>query len=402
VQLVALPLAIVGVWILARAAGPVLLIFIVAAVVALILNPVVAWLERRTRAPRGLAVAAVYLGFLASLAVGGYLLANPIADQVDAVRRDIPELVDDANRTLDDLQAYLDRSNIDVEVKRQGETAVQTLAEELTGATSDITRTATDLLKTIVTAGFGLILVVVISIYMLLYGSRIGALVRRVMPPGDGTPEDDYPTRVGSAVSGYLRGQALFSLCMGAGCGIGMYLMGVTGVFPAGKTYALLFAIFFGLMELIPFVGPVLGALPPMIVALFTDPLDVLWVGLFFLALQQIEGHVVAPQVFGHTLRINPLLVIFALLTGGHVYGIIGALVALPIAAIARETVVYLRRHLVLEPWGTTSPVAVVGALPPPAEAERRCSECGTPAAPEDAFCRTCGSSLAPRVEAPG
>ena len=85
--------------------------------------------------------------------------------------------------------------------------------------------------------------------------------------------------------------------------------------------------------------------------ALFTDPISALWVVLLFVGLQQLEGHVVAPQVFGHTLRINPLLVIFALLLGLHVDGIIGALVALPILSIVRETVVYLSRHLTLESW---------------------------------------------------
>ena len=61
--------------------------------------------------------------------------------------------------------------------------------------------------------------------------------------------------------------------------------------------------------------------------------------------------------MFGHALRINPILVIFALLFGGELYGIVGALIALPIAAVIRETVVYLRRHLVLEPWGRRSPL---------------------------------------------
>ena len=66
-----------------------------------------------------------------------------------------------------------------------------------------------------------------------------------------------------------------------------------------------------------------------MLVALFTEPISALWVVILFIGLQQVEGHVVAPQVFGHTLRINPLLVIFALLFGLDVHGIIGALVAL-------------------------------------------------------------------------
>jgi predicted PurR-regulated permease PerM len=235
-----------------------------------------------------------------------------------------------------------------------------------------------DLVKTVVTAGFALILVFILSIYMLIYGERIGAFVRTVMPPGDGTPEDDYPTRVQRAVAGYVRGQLLFSIAMGTGAGLGLYVYGLLGIFPDGKTYAFAFGIFFGLMEMIPFVGPFLGALPPLLVALFQDPLTALWVGLLFLALQQIEGHIVAPNVFGHTLRINPLFVIFSLLVGGEVAGFIGALLALPIAAVVRETVVYLRRHLVLEPWGSTEPAAIAGAgpagpaLPPPSAEEER------------------------------
>jgi predicted PurR-regulated permease PerM len=108
-------------------------------------------------------------------------------------------------------------------------------------------------------------------------------------------------------------------------------------------------------MELVPYIGPILGALPAVLVALFTNPITAVWVVLLFIGLQQLEGHVVAPQVFGHTLRINPLLVIFALLTGLEVNGIFGALVALPILSVVRETVVYLSRHLTFESWSDTS-----------------------------------------------
>ena len=107
----------------------------------------------------------------------------------------------------------------------------------------------------------------------------------------------------------------------------------------------------------------------------------------------------VAPQVFGHTLRINPLIVIFALLLGAELYGILGALVSLPVAAILREVVVYLRRHLVLEPWGSVEPALAGGRsspAPPP-----RCPECGAEHDPQDAYCGRCGAELAPRVGAP-
>jgi predicted PurR-regulated permease PerM len=391
IQLVALPLIVIALFLVAKAAGVVLLAFTVAAVIALILNPMVTFLQRR-RLPRGLSILIVYLGLLTVLAGAGVLLANPVADQAQKFGSDVPGIVDDANGRLADLQDYFDRKGINVEVKRQGETALQTLQEKVVGGTSDIVDFGGQILKTVVTAGLGLLLVIVLSVYMLIYGERIGAMVRSVMPPGDGTEADDFPARIQRAVGGYLRGQILFSLAMGTGAGLGLYIFGAAGVFPDGKTYAFAFGAWFGLMELIPFVGPFLGALPPLLVALFQDPLTAVWLGIFFTALQQLEGHVVAPYIFGHTLRINPLLVIFALLLGGEAYGILGALLSLPLAAMLRETVVYLRRHLVLEPWGTASVLGIAGPSPP----GRPCPDCGPGAARDDTFCRTCGAALAP------
>jgi predicted PurR-regulated permease PerM len=356
VQLVMLPLGVLALFALARAAGVVLLIFLVAGILALILNPLVSFLKRRLHVPRPLAVFAVYLGLFAFVSGGGILLANPIADQATQFGNDVPSIIDDANASLADVQRTFDDKGINIEVKGQGQTALQTLQDRVIGGTDNIVNFGRDLLTRLVTAGLGLVLIVVLSVYMLLYGERIGELVRRVMPPGDGTPEDDFPSRVQHAVSGYVRGQFLFSLAMGTGAGLALWLFGALGIFPDGRTYALAFGLFFGVMELVPFVGPILGAGPPVLVAFFQDPLTGLWVTLLFVGLQQIEGHVVAPQIFGHALRINPLLVIFALLLGGEIYGIVGALVALPVAAVVRETADYLRRHLVLEPWNTPDP----------------------------------------------
>jgi predicted PurR-regulated permease PerM len=250
------------------------------------------------------------------------------------------------------------------------------------------------------------------------------------MPPGDGTREDDYSYRVQRAVLGYVRGQLLFSLIMGTSATLALWIYGLVGIFPAGQHYALFFGGFYGLMELIPYVGPILGALPPVIVALLDHPITALWVTILFVVLQQLEGHLVAPQVFRISLRINPILIILALLIGDELYGIAGALLALPVSAVLRETVLYLRRHLVLEPWATV--VAGVGAVgagggsgpragpgsdpaagaraPGAADPEHgamaaatdRCPECDTVAGAGDAFCRACGTSLEPRVRTPG
>jgi predicted PurR-regulated permease PerM len=149
-------------------------------------------------------------------------------------------------------------------------------------------------------------------------------------------------------------------------------------------------------MEFIPYIGPIIGPLPAVLVALFVNPISAVWVIVLFIALQQLEGHFVAPQVFRISLRINPILIILSLLIGFRLYGIAGALLALPIAAVVRQTVVYLRRHLVLEPWGTlgSGVMSNVGV--------DRCPDCGTPANPGDSYCRSCGASLEPRVRMPG
>jgi predicted PurR-regulated permease PerM len=360
-----LPLGVLALYAIAQAAGIVLLLFIVAGVIALILNPVVEFVQR-AHLPRTLAVVAVYLAFFTMLPALGFALATPISDQATSFAKDVPGLVDDTSATLDDVQAFFDDKGINVQIKGQTDSALASLQDSIVSGSGEIVAVTGELLRRFLELSFYLILVIVLSVYMLVYAPRIGTLVRSVMPPGDGTPEDDFPTRVQRAVVGYVRGQLLFSLIMGTSAGVALWVFGALGIFPDGRTYAPAFGVFFGLMELVPYVGPVLGALPPILVALVQDPLTAVWVALLFVGLQQLEGHVVAPNVFGHALRLNPLLVIFALLLGGEVYGFVGALIALPLAAIVRETVVYLRRHLVFEPWGSAELMSDPPAPPPP------------------------------------
>ena len=350
VQLAVLPIALLAVWTLANIAGQVLVLFIVAGLIALILNPAVAFLQRR-RLPRGLAVLAVYLGFFLALGGLGFLVANPISNQVQRFANNLPHLVNEANANLSTLQEELKENGIHIELVKQGKTALQTIQDKVAKSASKLASSGASILTEAAGAIFDLVLIFVLSVYMLLYGEQIGRLVRRLMPDGDGSHADDYPHLVQRAVSRYVGGQLLFSFVMGASTGVSLWIFGTVGLFPDGSKYAIAFAVFYGVMELVPYIGPILGAAPPVLVALFTNPISAVWLVILFIALQQLEGHVVAPQVFGHTLRINPILVIFALLLGLHVDGIVGALIALPILSVLRETVVYLNRHITLASW---------------------------------------------------
>ena len=345
VQLVLLPVALLALWALAKAAGKVLLIFVIAAVIALILNPAVAFVQR-PRIPRGLAVLVVYLAFFLTLVGIGFLLANPISNQVRTFTDNLPHIVNEANKRIATFQGELEHHGIHLHLVKQGKTALQSIQDKVAKSAGKLASFGGGLLTEAASAIFDLVLVFVLSVYMLIYGERIGELVRRAMPDGDGAPRRRLPDAGPARRLPLRRRTAAVQRVMGASAGLSLYLFGLIGIFPDGRKYALAFGVFYGVMELVPYIGPILGALPAVIVALFTDPIVALWVALLFVGLQQLEGHVVAPQVFGHTLRINPLLVIFALLLGLQLHGIVGALVALPILAILRETVVYLSRHL--------------------------------------------------------
>ena len=113
----------------------------------------------------------------------------------------------------------------------------------------------------------------------------------------------------------------------------------MTGVFPGGKTYALVFAAFAAVVEIIPYVGPWLGALAPAAVAATQSGTAVIAVAILFLFIHQVEGHIIVPKLMGGAVKVHPLGVIFALLAAGELFGLAGVLLAMPLVAIGREVV---------------------------------------------------------------
>jgi predicted PurR-regulated permease PerM len=158
--------------------------------------------------------------------------------------------------------------------------------------------------------------------------------------------------RIEHALVAYVRGQVALSLIIGTSAGLGLYVFGLVGLLPNAETYALVFGAWVAVTEVLPYLGPWLGAIPPTIYALVVHPISALWVVLLFIGIHQIEGHVVVPNVMAGALRLHPLLVIFGLLAGIEMHGITGALVALPLLAAGRATWEFFSERLALEPWG--------------------------------------------------
>ena len=169
---------------------------------------------------------------------------------------------------------------------------------------------------------FNLILIVVIAIYMLLDMPRLEAAINRRFPPGTGHP---LTRRIERALAGYVRGQLVLSTVIGLSAGIGMWVLGTTGLVPGAERYALLFGVWTAAIEVIPYIGPVAGVGAARdLRARRPSDLGVIWVVVLFVFIYQIEGHIVVPNVMANALRLHPLLVIFGLLAGGELYGIAG------------------------------------------------------------------------------
>jgi predicted PurR-regulated permease PerM len=377
IQLVGLPVLLLLAWAVASAVRHAVFLFLVAALVALLLNPIVRALGR-VRIPRGFGVAIVYLTFAACLVIAVVVLATIVVDQSRSASERIDAYVTNedgrtgetaAERDLDRLQVWLDDNRLGrIRVQEQGREFIADLDVE------SFTRTVIDWAEGaalgVFAFLFGLVLVLVISIYMLLDFNRLRQALDRRFPPPPGSPS--LLPSIEAAVGGYVKGQLLVSAIIGASAGVALWLLGTIGWLPQGfETYAILFGAWVAVAELIPYLGPWLGAIPPVLYALVVDPISAVWVVLLFLAIHQIEGHIVIPKVMGNALRLHPLLVIFGLLAGGEIYGLPGVFVALPTLAAGRAIWEFFGRRIALERWDESGTVPVEVELEPPAAARR-------------------------------
>ena len=368
-----LPLLLVLAWLLLTAAAHVVFLFLVAALVALLLDPIVLALQR-VRLPRGLSVAFVYLLFASALVLVIVAIATAVVSQTKTAANRFNDYFThphgrsgqtSAYRDVDRLQTWLDDHHLKtIKVEKSGHRLVRDIQRRDVGKYTHkivtfVEGAAVSIGKTL----FGIVLLFVVSIYMLLDMQRFGRAIDKRFPPRPG--EKPLLRSIEHALASYVRGQVSLSLIIGSSAGIGLYVLAVAGLLPHAQQYALLFGAWVAVTEVIPYLGPWLGSIPPFLYAAVVHPLSALWVVLLFLAIHQIEGHVVVPKVMGSALRLHPLLVIFGLGGGAELYGLPGALIALPVLAVARALWEFFSDRVSFEPWSGEPPAVEVELVEP-------------------------------------
>ncbi|HWW09066.1 MAG TPA: AI-2E family transporter [Candidatus Acidoferrales bacterium] len=282
----------------------VILLFIFAAVIALLLTPVIDFMQRASlfRSHRSVAVLALYL---AIFAVIGGIMALVTPNLVDQARH-VPQLVSQLQRSLAD-------HGITVDLNSLVPSAVSL------GSTINI---VTSVAATVV----AIVLVVVISFYLLADGRALIATLRNLFP--ENTHRFDFTmVATGSVIAAYMRGQLLMSLIIGSYTALALSLIGVH--------YAIVIGVAAFLLEFVPIIGAVIAMALGVVVALLQSPLLALLAGIAGLVGHALEAYVIGPRVSGHVTKLHPLVAMAALLIGAEAAGILGALFAVPLAAMA-------------------------------------------------------------------
>jgi predicted PurR-regulated permease PerM len=296
-----------------------LLLFSVAAVLAFALAPLVTRAEARG-VPRIGAVAVVYVVFAVVLGLAGALLWRPFLSQATLLLEAMPRYVTNLQDQVFWLDDWLAQFGLGGSASTLQSEASRQFASVGTAFVGDLVR----LLTQVATSALDTILVVVISFYLLLDGPRLRGAFLALLPTGHRPKYEFVEQSLGRVVGGYLRGQLVMGITLGIVVGVVLQLMGMP--------YALVLGVLAGVFEMVPMLGPILSALPALAVALFQPWPMVLAVLAFFLIVQQLEAHVLAPRITGHAVGLHPLGAIFALLAGLELGGPLGAVVAVPLA----------------------------------------------------------------------
>lgn len=278
----------------------ILLLFFVAFIFMSALSPLVEKLTK-FKIPRVIAVLFVFLLVLGSI-IGLFTIGlTPLVTQTSNLTQKLIDVSDSL------LNAHI----IDQTVIKQ----------ELSGLSGQLVNVTVDIFQNFI----ALISTMVITIYMMLDRKKIEDYGTSFF----GSKQDEAQQllrRIEDKLGAWLRGQIILSLVIGISVYVGLTALGIE--------YALPLGIVAGLLEVVPVIGPIVSAIPAVLIALTVSPIFAGVIAGFYLLIQQLEGHFIVPQVMKRAVGLNPLLVILAISVGGRLLGIGGALLAVPIAVV--------------------------------------------------------------------
>jgi predicted PurR-regulated permease PerM len=356
--------------------------FVVGLLIVWLLHPTVEWLHRR-RLPRWLAILLVYALVVVVVILGVNLLVSAIVVEVRNFIEDLPDLSARLQEQLERLGELYAALDIPPELRELINTELARLAAEgIAIDVSAIIRPVFTSVGSLVGTIFGYLIIPVWAFYLLKDWVWLRAAFDRSLPPA--WREDTLAcVAIASQVFGrWIRGQLILCLTVGIATFIGLTALSVITGNPIFAQYAVLLSVIAGILELLPIVGPILAAIPAVLITATAGLVPaLLTLGLYFV-IQQVENTVLVPRIQSEATDLHPAAVIFVIIVGAAVAGFLGAILALPLTAAGRDIYRYLFRRLSPEPPSSAEAMAealrigpIVG---PPVEPDDQGLEAGS------------------------
>jgi predicted PurR-regulated permease PerM len=304
---------------------------------ALVLSFPVGWLSGLM--PRGFAILLSFLAVMGLIVLAVVFLLPVLVEQFTALVRAIPEIAAAADRNARAALAWLDRREL---LPAEPDEVVAMLERDFTTGARALAGTVVGGALGVLTGTFSFALtlfgVIFVGAYLLADVRRIRAAYLRAVPRTHRRDARTLWNAFGYSLSRYLAGLALVLFIQGAASALALWAIGVP--------YALVLGAWVSVTAVIPFLGSFLGGIPAVIVAFTISPTTALLTVLLFVAIQQLEGNVLTPRIQGEALRVHPILVFLAVIAGGGLAGILGVLFAVPVLAVLRVLLDFLRVRL--------------------------------------------------------
>ena len=319
--------------------------FIASLIVADLLYPFVASIEKRVpfkarypNAARVGTVLVIYVLFVAGTAAVIAVTIPPLVTQGREFASQIPQIYESARDTLEVMAQDLEkRFGVTDEVREQVDgwisSAGGALASAARGMLARILRGASNVLTLLI----GLLVVPFVLFYLLRDGERLRDGFIRMIPPEGRAHTRNVLGIVHRVVRAYVRAQLLSAFIVGLLVFVGLTALGI----PFAATLGLLA----GLFGLIPIIGPIIGAVPGVLVSLAVNPDRIIWVIVVYTAVQLIENNFLSPRIHGSAVRLHPVLIMAILVIASQLMGLWGVIIGVPLTAVLRDVFVYFHRE---------------------------------------------------------
>jgi predicted PurR-regulated permease PerM len=290
-------------------------LFFVSLVLASIINPLAAWFQSK-KMPRGAAVLLLYALILALIAAIFTLLVPAVIIETQDLVKNADSIWANFVSSFGPLREFVAAHGVSYDLQQALNTATGSITAAAGGLVATIRGFATGLVS--------LIVVLVVAFYLVVSEDGLKRLFRTVAPEPYQPYLVDLFQRIEKSIGGWVRGQLILSAIVAVTVFATLKILGVK--------YALVLALTAGVMESITYVGPVFAAIPAILIGFTQSPLKGLIVAIMYLVIQQTESHILVPKVMSKVTGLHPIVCIFALLIGVKVAGLIGALMAIPVA----------------------------------------------------------------------